>query len=1099
MVISRTKAELNRPQTDSKRPETGSVDQQNSKSDTSDTTPSREIRYSLSRTSDAGSRRKISPSEKLLTVSARSELAREKGSSATEMDTSGRSERTISEVPSLKDKDKDLSSSIQEAKSLGKSETSISKNIDLEPAAKTRKADEQISRKLRQTLENENKASLREQQASEEAEIEDEAKTADDLSISEDSVARTASKASRLENISQGASKLFSVSRGSVSDSDAKSSIKTAEDLSVSEGSEIRTKSSRSESSIGDSSRKSIPKKTENDISEQSSLAGERKRTVSDASKSSRHSKSPLMNEKSRSSRQVYSSSFESVQDEGDRTEDDISEHISIEERVQSSEAEDSIRDERESSEKRDESKDFERTRDISGAQENVVIVKDENSEIEEQLPSTERTTSVFGNNRTTTQKTENSQEKDQGFLRPEVNEDQFPSYNTDFEPSALDETDDGKSDNLKPDASYTPDFEERDDSVRSQVKGEDFSFPAAQEKSHSELSAGDKKTLSQGKLERGKLQLSEDHKVPKVPSLALEQATDEESVVEELGESHDDAYEVTDKEDSSLFFEKNDLQRIENNEVSVSPVVHSDVPGAPGLRDVLSAEQTADRIAEGLSAMLLAESVNCVTHMFEKRRQVAEDVRKTHGDVGEKKEQNDRTSFKNDQDFFRWSAEDEVSEADIISLSEGEESVSGLDFRSREQDELIPKSKAGEDLFPSHVDKPQQDQVDEKQIQREQNESLVNKFSDTLLKEAASQMIAILKAKQAKFPESHKGKSTVSVSTQKGAVAEDEPHSEEESPLSSPRNNRFMAVQRFPDGVSNYLEDTATPPGSPTEERRASIDEKELTDKLDQLRRLHEHLDSSREETLEEDDSDRLEFKVHTNEMIEFPAEEEDEEEFRLRSRAASFLFSVPHHPSEVSPVVASSLSVFFDRKRRGLPIGSGSPPSEIIGEDKADDDLESNSKRVYRRLVFDLSGNILKELLSEEVPPSLPPWMKAKRRRKRRLHRGLNPLVREKDYLPVVEQQVLNLIGLGDARPSLDRVRRKTPLKAGKKDFVDAILIQELREDEPLWIDYDDDELAVKFQVADAIFESLLSETVMVLNAVQMRREARADAYGS
>ena len=1094
MVISRTKAELNRPQTDSKRPETGSVDQQNSKSDTSDTTPSREIRYSLSRTSDAGSRRKISPSEKLLTVSARSELAREKGSSATEMDTSGRSERTVSEVPSLKDKDKDLSSSIQEAKSLGKSETSISKNIDLEPTTKTRKADELFSRKLRQNLENENKGSLREQQASEEAEIEDEAKTADGLSISEGSVARTASKASRLENISQGSSKLFSVSRGRVSDSDATSSIKTAEDLSVSEGSEIRTKSSRSESFIGDSSRKSIPKKTKNDISEQSSLAGERKRTVSDASKSSQHSKSPLMNEKSRSSRQVYSSSFESVQDEGDRTEDDISEHISIEERVQSSEAEDSIRDERESSQRRDESKDFERTRDISDAQEDVVSVKDENSEIEEELPSTERTTSVFGNNRTTTQETEHSQGKEKGFLRPEVNEDQFPSYSADFEPSALDETDDGKSDNLKPDASYTPDFEERDDSLRSQAKVEDFSYPA-QEKSHSELSAGDKKTLSQGKLERSKLQLSKDHKVPKVPSLTLEQATDEESVVEELGESHDDAYEVTDKEDSSLFFEENDLQRIENNETSVLPVVHSDVPRAPELRDVLSAEQTAERIADGLSAMLLAESVNCVTHMFEKRRQVAEDVTKTHGDVGGKKEQNDRASFKDDNDFFRWSAEDEVSEADIISLSEGEESVSGLDFRSREQDESIPKSMAREDLFPSHVDKPQQDQVDKKQIQREQNESLVNKFSDTLLKEAALQMIAILKAKQAKFPESHKGESTVSVSTQKGAATEDGPHSEEESPLSSPRNNRFMAVQRFPDGVSKYLEDTATPPGSPTEERRASIDEKELTDKLDQLRRLHEHLDSSREE----DDNDRLEFKVHTNEMIEFPVEEEDEEEIRLRSRAASFLFSVPHHPSEVSPVVASSLSVFFDRKRRGLPIGSGSPPSEIIGEDKADDDLESNSRRVYRRLVFDLSGNILKELLSEEVPPSLPPWMKAKRRRKRRFHRGINPLVREKDYLPVVEQQVLNLIGLGDARPSLDRVRRKTPLKAGKKDFVDAILIQELREDEPLWIDYDDDELAVKFQVADAIFESLLSETVMVLNAVQMRREARADVFGS
>ena len=81
-------------------------------------------------------------------------------------------------------------------------------------------------------------------------------------------------------------------------------------------------------------------------------------------------------------------------------------------------------------------------------------------------------------------------------------------------------------------------------------------------------------------------------------------------------------------------------------------------------------------------------------------------------------------------------------------------------------------------------------------------------------------------------------------------------------------------------------------------------------------------------------------------------------------------------------------------------------------------------------------------------------------------------------------------------ESRPSFDSVRRKTPLKAGKKDFVDAILIQELREEEPSWIDYDDDELAVKFQVADSILDSLLSETVMVVNAVQMRRQARQDA---
>ena len=50
-------------------------------------------------------------------------------------------------------------------------------------------------------------------------------------------------------------------------------------------------------------------------------------------------------------------------------------------------------------------------------------------------------------------------------------------------------------------------------------------------------------------------------------------------------------------------------------------------------------------------------------------------------------------------------------------------------------------------------------------------------------------------------------------------------------------------------------------------------------------------------------------------------------------------------------------------------------------------------------------------------------------------------------------------------------------------KKDDVDQILIAELREEEPDWVNYDDDELAVKMQLADAIFESLLAETGRVM----------------
>lgn len=1111
MVISRTKAELNRPQTDSKRPETGSIDQQpvSTKSDSSDaiSKPTREVRYHLSRTSGASGSVKHSPPDRPVTASARSESAGGKGSSAVDLDISGRSERTISDVPSLKEKERE--SSVQETRSLAKSEPSLDKMEDRDHTERTRGPDESISANLRQFTESEHKTSVREQQDSE-ADIEDEAKTAEDLSISEESVVRTASKASHSEENSRSSSKSLSASRGRVSESDRKSSVKildeakTAEDLSVSEESEIvsRTKSSRSESSVRDSERKSVPEKSKDDISVQSSLAGERKSVVSEVSKSSRLSKSPLP-EKSRSSRPAYSSSFESVQSEGDRTEDDISEHISIEEDVRDSEAEESAAQERQL--ERAALKDVPRTREVSEVPEDVSSVKNEKSEIEEELPSTGRAASISDENSAASAKV--ARQKD--LLKPEIDEDRLPSYSADFEPSALDETDEGKSDNLMPQGSYTPDFDvsesnipdERDRSQQEKEKVEDLS-EYSKKKEHSDLSKREEKPAQEELHQEGRMR-------PEIPTVALEQATDEESIAEELSENE----EIGDKEDGSDFYDKNDFEKRflgaeQRTDGEVTPVLPDvsvkteDVPveaeEMPAQRDKHSDQQTADRIAQDLSAVLLTESVDCVTSMFEKRRRTAEDVPKTHEDISDGMRKEDRISFKDDEDSFRWSVEEEAPEADIISLSEGEGSDTGLDFRSRERDDLVPKSREREDLVPPYVDQLPQDQHVEQQTRGELGDSVVNKLSDALLKEAAAQMIAIMRTKQAKHAEAQRDQSTDSPTTPKGAN-DDEPLSGEESPLSSPRSNRFMAVQRFPDGLSKYLEDTTTPPGSPTDERRSSIDEKELADKLDQLRRLHEHLDGAREKLVEHDD-ERLEFAVHTNRLIEFPTEEEDdEEEITRRSRAASFLFSVPHRPSEVSPVVASSLSVYFDRKRRGLPIDNVSPPPEIIGEDEADDDLEANSKRVYRRLVFDLSGNVLKELFSEEAPSNRPSWMKAKPRRKRRFHRGLQPLVQEEDYLPVVEQQVLNLIGLGDARPSLDRVRRKTPLKAGKKDFVDAILIQELREDEPLWIDYDDDELAVKFQVADAIFESLLSETVMVVNAVQLRREARADVLRS
>lgn len=1114
MVISRTKAELNRPQPESKRPETGSTEQRavGSKSESSDTIPTREVRYHLSRTSDTSGSRSYTPQEKSASVSARSEPPGGRVSIAVDTDVSSRSDRTIYDAPSLKEKEKNLSSvsgvRVEEKTELPeKNEIGLNKRVDLDPTDRTRSPDESFSANRRQPSDSEIKTSVRDRQDSE-AEIEDEAKTAQDLSVSEESEVRTVSKASysekSLEQRSQGSNKSLSVSREK-SESDRRSSVqersdldsripdeaKTADDVSVSE-TVSKSKSSRSES---DGLKKSK--------GDRSSITSDRKSTVSEISKSPRLSKSSVPSEKSRGSHQLYSSSFESVHSEGDKTEDDISEHISIEEDIRDDErsgAKDSVKNEVSTQPERETSKDGDKAIDISEVPEEISSVGNERSGIKEDVPSTRKTVSVSDDRSSLASQTPMQKEKD--LLRPGKNEDQFPSYSADFEPSALDETD-VKSDNLTRQASYTPDFDasesnvsvQDDESFQQEEKSQDLSYPSKKSE-HSEANKGSDNMSPQKELHRDVPPPSEDQRIAGIPLVQVEQGTDEESIAEELSENVEELEEIGDKEDSSTL-QKHDLdnedklERLSDEEGSIDinevASVLPDVP-TPEPQSKPSVDQTANKIVDDLSALLFTESMNCVTSVLEKRRRPTEDLPKeleTREERSNRFEKADSSSFQEHKDFISQSlgepSEEEIS--DHFSFSQGDDSVSGLDLRTKEREDLSPVAE-----------QPRQE------TREEQSNAIVNKLSDALLKEAASQMIAIMRIRQEKFARAEEEQSTDSYTPPKGKIEEDEPHSGEESPLSPiSRSNRFMAVQRFPDGLLKYTEETTTPPGSPTSDQNSPIDEKELADKLDQLRRLHDHLDGARDKHSEDDD-ERLEFPVNTNTVIEFPAEDEDEEEesFR-RSRAASLLFSVPHRPSEVSPLVASSLSVFFKRKRQGLPIDNVTPPPEIIGKDEADDDLEANSKRVYRRLVFDLTGSLLKELLSEEAPSNRPSWMKAKPRRKRRLHRGLQPLVHEQDFLPVVEQQVLNLIGLGDARPSLERVRRKTPLKAGKKDFVDAILIQELREDEPLWIDYDDDELAVKFQVADAIFESLLSETVMVVNAVQLRREARADAARS
>ena len=58
---------------------------------------------------------------------------------------------------------------------------------------------------------------------------------------------------------------------------------------------------------------------------------------------------------------------------------------------------------------------------------------------------------------------------------------------------------------------------------------------------------------------------------------------------------------------------------------------------------------------------------------------------------------------------------------------------------------------------------------------------------------------------------------------------------------------------------------------------------------------------------------------------------------------------------------------------------------------------------------------------------------------------------------------------------------------------DFVDQILIRELRGEEPGWVDYSKDEVIVKEKAADSLLDTLVDETVQLLTDIAKRRRVR------
>ncbi|KAM6219118.1 centrosome-associated protein 350 [Rhynchocyon petersi] len=199
--------------------------------------------------------------------------------------------------------------------------------------------------------------------------------------------------------------------------------------------------------------------------------------------------------------------------------------------------------------------------------------------------------------------------------------------------------------------------------------------------------------------------------------------------------------------------------------------------------------------------------------------------------------------------------------------------------------------------------------------------------------------------------------------------------------------------------------------------------------------------------------------------------------------------LLAVPHTAEEVEILVHGAAEELWKYKELGHDVHSISISTKLLGCGSKGQDLESTSKRVYKQAVFDLTKEIFEEIFAEDPNLNQPVWMKPCRVNSSYFRRVKNP--NDLDEIKhFIATEVLKLFSLKKESNLKTDWQKMMKFGRKKRDRVDHILVQELHEEEAQWVNYDEDELCVKMQLADGIFETLIRDTIDVLNQISEKQ---------
>ncbi|XP_030351305.1 centrosome-associated protein 350 isoform X3 [Strigops habroptila] len=457
--------------------------------------------------------------------------------------------------------------------------------------------------------------------------------------------------------------------------------------------------------------------------------------------------------------------------------------------------------------------------------------------------------------------------------------------------------------------------------------------------------------------------------------------------------------------------------------------------------------------------------------------------------------------------DYLKHAVKEEASLAPLISSVGDEISTVQLDDISDFLSEKLERQKTlGEecaekvdDLFPGLVEKPATPLLDlltkeknqlEAQLRpplREEEKSKdqlekVSLLTDSLLrdfiKDTVDQLQHIKKVRNEKIQLSNQGLCDV------------------KEEYSTPSQ---QVEKQVPDGLNNFFlssdfederEELSSPDMCPRPESPVfgASGQEELAKRLAELELNREFLSVLGDDQDWFDEDYGLSSRKVQQKQAEEPAVLPKVEPQKVPTKPCEEPLAVPHTAVEVEGMVHAAAEELWKLKELGHDLQSFNLHTDLSST-LEEQDTDTINKQVYKKVVFDLTREIFGEMFAEDPNLNQPIWMKPCRIASAYFRRVKDPNDLD-EIKSFIAAEVLKLFSLRKEPNHKTDWQKMMKFGRKKRDRVDHILVQELHEEEAQWVNYDEDELCVKMQLADGIFEALIRDTVDVLNRINEKQ---------